>query len=657
MKILDRYILTTYLKTFFSVFIILMFIFVLQTIWLYITELAGKDLDLIVVAKFLVYFTPKMVPLVLPLTVLLSSIMVFGSFAENYEFAAMKSTGISLQRAMRSLTFFTIGLAILAFYFADKVIPWSEFESYNLRRNIAKVKPAMAIASGQFNEIGDINIYVESKSGDRGQYLHNVVIHKQKTSRRGNYTAIISKDGELISSEDSNILQLELKDGHYYEELLNERSGRKQNQPHAKSAFDTYIINVDLEGLNNVDLEEKSFTDRYNMLDVKGLRYTIDSLYEVKSSDKKSLANTMYNRSTAAALPTNINPKDTILYSGPVLDLFETKAKVQILNLVDNTLNTSIQILESTGKTFAGKDKWLNDHIIALHDKYALGFACIILFFVGAPLGALIRKGGIGLPMVIAIVLFLTYHFLGIFAKNSAKNGTLNPLIGSWVSTLVMLPLSVYLTSRATKDRGLFEFDTITEPIKKLFGFGNKLENIELDGESLNYLKNYKSHQLIEILEDQSNTATTDKKLITLKLLELKKDAFEEYKIKTSSENPSFKSLLYNYSQYKDYTKPAMAGYFTGLVLTVLHFVFNNNKLPELALASKDLAFVAFGFFLLYYVVSNIFRGKFYQLAKQKHKSRFLLLLFGLILCPLVLYFSNYQMKTDFDRNFIKSIK
>lgn len=657
MKILDRYILVTYLKTFFSVFIILMFIFVLQTIWLYISELAGKDLDLSIVAKFLIYFTPKMVPLVLPLTVLLSSIMVFGSFAENYEFAAMKSTGISLQRAMKSLTFFTIGLAILAFYFADKVIPWSEYESYNLRQNIAKVKPAMAIASGQFNEIGDINIYVENKSGDRDQYLHNVVIHKQQSGRRGNFTVITSNDGELISSEDSNILQLELTNGHYYEEILNNTQARKQNQPHAKSAFDTYIINVDLEGLNNVDLDDKAYSDRYNMLDVRGLRYTIDSLYSVKSEDKQSLASTLYNRSTVASLPGNINPKDTTNYEGNVLDLFEVKAKVQILNLVDNTINTSTQILESTSKTYANKNKWLNDHIIALHDKYALGFACIILFFVGAPLGALIRKGGLGLPMVIAIVLFLTYHFLGIFAKNSAKNGTLNPAIASWISTLIMLPLGIYLTTRATKDRGLFEFDSITEPIKKLFGFGKKLDNITLDGESLNYLKNYKSHQLIEIIEDQSAAAPNSKKLIAVKLLEIKKEAYDQYIDKVTLNNPIFNLIHKYYQEYKDYSKPALAGYVTGLVLFILHLIFNNNKLPELALASRDLAFVAFGFFLLYFVVSSLFRYKFYFQTKQKPKSRFLLFILGLILYPLVLFFINYQIKTDYDRNLIKSIK
>ena len=197
-----------------------MFIFVLQTIWLYISELAGKDLDIAVVGKFLLYFAPKMVPLVLPLTILLASIMVFGNFAENYEFAAMKSTGISLQRAMRSLAVFIFGLSILAFFFANNVIPWAEFESYNLRRNIAKLKPAMAIAEGQFNEIGNINIKVDEKSGDRGQYLDNVIIHKKKDVKIGNYTVIVAEKGELISSEDSEILQLQLNNGNYYDCLL-----------------------------------------------------------------------------------------------------------------------------------------------------------------------------------------------------------------------------------------------------------------------------------------------------------------------------------------------------------------------------------------------------------------------------------------------------
>ena len=204
------------------------------------------------------------------LTILLASIMVFGSFAENYEFAAMKSTGISLQRAMRSLSVFIVFLGIVTFIFSNNVIPWANFNFYNLRKNIAKVQPAMAIAEGQFNDIGNYNIKVEEKSGDRGQYLKNVVIH-QKKKRTGNYTVIASKTGELISSENSNILQLILYDGNYYDEILSTNPKEAVKRPYAKSAFEEYIINVDLEGLNDVDLEDNRITS-YNVCYTKLLR-------------------------------------------------------------------------------------------------------------------------------------------------------------------------------------------------------------------------------------------------------------------------------------------------------------------------------------------------------------------------------------------------
>ena len=278
MKILDRYILITFLRTFFSVFIIFMFIFVLQGFWVYITELAGKDLDISVTAKFILYYMPKLIPLVVPLTVLLSSIMVFGDFAENYEFAAMKSTGISLQRSMRSLSVFIVVLAIGCFFFANNVIPWGEFNFYNLRRNIAKVKPALAISEGQFNEIGNINIKVKNKSGDRGQFFEGVIIHQKSTKRNGNFKVIASEKGELKSNPKSNILQLELINGNYYEEIVNKDTRKNVNKPHARSYFDNYIINVDLEILNSEDLDDKNHSVRHNMLDVNQLTYTITVL-------------------------------------------------------------------------------------------------------------------------------------------------------------------------------------------------------------------------------------------------------------------------------------------------------------------------------------------------------------------------------------------
>ena len=210
MKILDKYLLKLFVSTFTTVFVILLFIFILQTVWLFIGELAGKDLDFVSVIKFLSFAMPRVVPLVLPLSVLLASIMTFGSLAENYEFAAMKSSGISLQRSMKFLTIFILFLSIVAFIFANNVIPYAEYKFINFRRNIAQVKPAMAIAEGQFSEVGNYTIKVEKKSGDEGRYLDKVTIHKKSNLGIGNTTIIKAKSGELVSSEKSNVLKYNL---------------------------------------------------------------------------------------------------------------------------------------------------------------------------------------------------------------------------------------------------------------------------------------------------------------------------------------------------------------------------------------------------------------------------------------------------------------
>jgi lipopolysaccharide export system permease protein len=192
-KILDKYILKTFLITFTTVFVILFFIFILQTVWLFIAELAGKDLDLSMVFKFLMFSMPRIIPLVLPLSVLLASIMTFGDLSENYEFAAMKSAGISLQRAMRVLVFFILLLSIVAFFFANNVIPFAEYKFVNFRKNIAQSKPALAIAEGQFSDVGFYNIKVNKKSGENGNILTGITIHKKSNIGDGGKTVIKAK--------------------------------------------------------------------------------------------------------------------------------------------------------------------------------------------------------------------------------------------------------------------------------------------------------------------------------------------------------------------------------------------------------------------------------------------------------------------------------
>ncbi len=447
-----------------------MFIFVLQSVWLYIQELAGRDLDFSVILKFLVLVTPSLVSLVLPLSVLLTSIMTFGNFAENYEFAAMKSTGISLQRAMKSLIVFIVFLGVVSFLFANHVIPASQYEFRNLRRNIGKLKPAMIIRSGQFNPIGDdINIRVAEKYGERDQYLTDVIIHQKEKGRIGNYTVINAKKGELISSLDSPVLSLKLSDGNYYSEVYQKDFKKRKREPFAKSEFETYTLNIDLSSLDDVDLDDKDIDNSYQMLNIRELDSSLIELGNRFIEDRQEYGEGIVAR--AGLKPLNTTFKATVKDSiSPIfMENFKTNEQVKILEIAKSNLSNSITELENRRKRIIVDVRRISKFEIAIHDKYVLGFSCIILFFVGAPLGAIIRKGGLGLPIVLGVVSFLTFHFIGIFAKNSAEDGTITPMVAAWLSTVIMLPIGVYLTYRATTDQGLFDLDGILIPIKRFF--------------------------------------------------------------------------------------------------------------------------------------------------------------------------------------------
>ncbi|MCF7567994.1 LptF/LptG family permease [Sabulilitoribacter arenilitoris] len=650
-------------------FIILMLIFVLQTIWLYIKELAGKDLDMVVVVKFLVYFMPKLIPLVIPLTILLSSIMVFGSFAENYEFAAMKSTGISLQRAMSGLSIFIAILGFTTFMFSNNVIPWAEYNSLNLRKNIAKLKPEMLLAAGQFNEVGDYNIKFENKTGKEGDYsLNNVVIHIKGQDKNKNTRLIKSKTGKFKSKETSKVLKLILFDGNYYNDLFRKSFKERSKSPFVKSKFDTYTINIDLSQINNnVDIDDKSTTDRYNMLNLSELNYTIDSLIEKRSNEHETLSKSMYLRANISKLKNITTPsiklkatsKNTInletdsIYNGEILDLFKTKQKTQLLDLALRNVTSTKQILETKRAGQKEFKKNYNKHIISFHEKFALGFACVILFFVGAPLGALIRKGGIGLPMVIAILLFLTYHFIGIFATNSAKSGDFNPILASWFSTLVMFPLGVFLTKRATADKGLFEVGNILEPLKKIFNIKPK------DGISYKFLHAYKNEELINVIKNFDSLGHhEDSRYEAIKILNSRGIEINELRDSGITINKTFntsKTISFN---YKAHSKFAIVLYNIGIVLLLLFFVFKNNKLPSLQSASIQLSIVSLFLYIVYYLKSVINLTRFYKHINKKEKyPNIIILILGIPLYMLVFPFLNVKINEDLKQNCLDCLK
>lgn len=482
LPLIDRYVLTRFLNNFFGSFAILMVIFIFQTIWLFIDDLAGKDLDLLIIGKFLFYLTPSLMDKVLPLTVLLSSILTFGTFAENYEFAAMKASGISLQKAMRSIIVFVSILGIGTFFLANNVIPIAEQKIFNMRKNIAKVKPAAVIVEGVFSDIegADMNMKVSEKFGDNDQFLRDIIIHQKNNSI--NTTVIKAKEGELISSKDSDLISLVLKDGHYYEEIQPKSNTNRRKHPFAKSEFETYIKNIDISELNNQDLEAESDITTDKMKNVGRLRKDIDSLKTNNVNQVRAFSKNITSRMgaflataqdsmAAKTMPIKKNKTDSLSSENvdDLITLLPEWQRAQVLGNAKNSLSNILNSIRGKKEELNKRYEVYNRHILSLHKKFALAFSCIILFFVGAPLGAIIRKGGIGLPMVVAILLFLAYYFLGVFAENYAKKGNMMPALGAWFSTLVMFPFSIILTRRATADRGLMSIGNILDRFIRIF--------------------------------------------------------------------------------------------------------------------------------------------------------------------------------------------
>jgi len=505
LKTLDKYILKSFLKTFFFVFLILILIFTLYIVWQFIKDLAGKDLEIIIIAKFIFYIIPSLVPLILPLTILVTSIMTFGNFSENNEFAAMKSAGISLQRAMSGLIIFIVILGYITYQFSNTVIPWAENRSLSLRSDLTKKKPAMAISENMFSEIGSYVIRVEDKTGEDGEFLKDVYIRKKGISSREANETIKSKTGKFIASSNPNLISLVLNDGYYYNEIAVNSYKERQREPFVKTSFDQYTLNIDISELNKNVFTTDSVEHPYKGLNTDGLRFSLDSVskaytknvkiynrymnqrngytnifktnldktpdkYNNNNISKRKIQSTSAQSYTPASDSIKrkvIHPDGYFLVDSLILDQ-KTHIQKQIASSAKSNINTINLRIKSKEKVLANKTRILNRVELELHEKYAIGISCIVLFFVGAPLGAIIRKGGLGLPLVVSILLFLAYHFFGIFAGNSAESGGLSPFLGAWIATLVMLPLGIYLTYRATTDQGFINTDVITDPIKKL---------------------------------------------------------------------------------------------------------------------------------------------------------------------------------------------
>jgi len=445
------------LSRFISVFAICFLIFIIQTFWLYIDELAGKGLDIFTIGKFFIYFSPKLVPLVLPLSILLASLTTYGTLSENYEFIAMKSNGISIIRSMVALLIFHIFLGVGSFYFSNHVVTYGELKSYNLRKNLAKLKPTLSIREGIFNDIGNMNIKVSRKYGDNEQYLEDIILHNISDDEI-NRLVIKAESGE-VRNENDNYLQLILKNGNRYEDVVGSTAADKQKYPHTRASFEEYILNIDISDFNNVDLEEETYKSTYKMQKINQLKQSSDTLFSKFEKDKIIFAESFVSGHTIKKLP-NLKPDQIELEEDYVQESFlqilnnpEIYELNGVLSMADEEVDIYLRQLSNKKKTFFLQQKLINLHKLTINERYSLVFACIFLFLIGASLGAIIRKGGLGLPLVLSIVIFLTYHYIGVFGKNAAEDSSISPFIGSWISTFTIAPFAIYLTMLVSTDR------------------------------------------------------------------------------------------------------------------------------------------------------------------------------------------------------------
>jgi lipopolysaccharide export system permease protein len=649
-KILDRYILSSFLSTFATVFVILFFIFILQGVWLFIADLAGKDLDSYLIIKFLTFYSPTVVPLVLPLSVLLASIMTFGNFAENYEFAAMKSSGISLRRAMHSLTIFILGLSLVAFLFANNIIPQAQFKFINLRKSIVQQKPSMAITEGQFSTVGNHTIKVAEKYGENDNLLRDVTIHKLSNLGVGTNVVIKAKRGELISSEKSNFLQLILFDGNYYEDVPVKNYAEKNKVPFAKSAFKKYIINFDLAPLQKTDMESDQITNTNNMLNINELKYTLDSL---ENNYKKDIIS--YSENTKQRLSVNrINLNTKTFRDTIIKDLTSIVQQNQLANVFDNAKSNVSNIkfsIEGSNYDLEEKVKNINNHWLAFYDKFVIAYACLLMFFIGAPIGAIIRKGGLGLPIVFAMIVFIVYHFINVFGKKLAQEDGITPFLGAWMSSILLTPVAILLTYRATNDIGLVNMDVILQPFLKLFKKNTqpvefKKEIIDLDKININFeedefLKFNKMSDsiLIGIVKNSEQFGyTASQRIKLLKILESRGITQKELLYSNNLYNSEYLKLTHCVTIYKKQSKIALLLFILSIVFSA---VLNSMNIVLLILALLNSILMYFYIYKSGQILSEISKIT----NRQGFVNIYLAIILGFPFFVLIYFYNRKQLK------------
>ena len=471
-KKLDQLVIKSFIGPLVLTFFIAQFVLVMQFLWKYIDDLVGKGLSTGVLLELLLYASARLVPMALPLAVLLSSIMTYGSFGEHYELTATKSAGISLYRFMRPLIITVIIISAGAFYFSNNIMPYTNLKFGSLLYDIRHQKPTVAIKPGIF--YGGIHgFFIKSAAkDDETNTLYNITVYDH-TSGKGNDHVITATKGTMIQDEEAMALQLKLENGKQYREI--EAKDAAQNTYQMVSTnFSSWEKRFDLSEFKLTRSDENFFKDLKQMLDLRQLRTEIDTINMEADQLKKSLAtnNITYFNYKKFGFDTlqKVQEVKAIAFAktSELLKGYDSKKRIEIMERAVARARNIKNYSDITMKQVEYKDKDVVRHMIEIYRKFTLSAACLVLFFIGAPLGSIIRKGGLGWPLFYCVLFFILYHVTSMIGEKLAENDVLTAFGGMWLSTAVLTPLGLFLTLKAANDSKLYSTDYYRNAIRKL---------------------------------------------------------------------------------------------------------------------------------------------------------------------------------------------
>lgn len=484
MKRIDKFVLKSFLGPLVLTFFIVLFIQIMQFLWMYVDDLAGKGLEINVLMELLFQFSLVFVPTALPLGILLASLMTFGNMGENFELTALKSSGISLQRIMRPLIVLLMFISIASFFFANNVLPYSNRKAKTLMYDIQRKRPELNIQAGSFyNGLQGFSIKIGSKDPETNR-LERILIYDHRDNN-GNTSVTYADSGYMRLTPDESSLVFTLYNGYSYNDI-NEKNAAISNRkyPFRSASFGEQSLLVELSGFDLDRSDMSLFSSNSTMLDLSELNTFIDSLTtrlekrrdnylsEFNSTriyTRKNYLRESENTDTAATKYEKFNV-DTLYNS---LTVSQREATLGIA--VKNARAGSSYIIEKN-QTLHRDEKGVRKYEIEWHKKFTLAVACVVFFFIGAPLGAIIRKGGLGMPVVISVLFFVFYYVLSITGEKFAREGITGSVAGMWSATMILFPIGIFLTYKATTDAAIMNKETYTIFFKKIIRLiGKKL--------------------------------------------------------------------------------------------------------------------------------------------------------------------------------------